>query len=161
MQGWAREMDLTRASRCLSPARALAQAIDERFRTPMASPWAAVGPWRVGPGVVTLMNMACVAFMAHYNGVKYYEELEDRTVKKYVVTIGWVLLPLGGGSGGGVGVAARGYPFSAGWQPRKPWSGGMGSSLPCLVPHAVGRTDPRARLCGASLHCVCLGDCSR
>lgn len=66
----------------------VAQAIDAKFRTPVASPWATVNLWRVGPGVVTLMNMACVAFMAHYNGVKYYEELENRTVKKYITTIG-------------------------------------------------------------------------
>lgn len=44
--------------------------------------------WRVGPGLVTLMNMSCVAFMCHYNGVKYYEELEERTEKKYAITIG-------------------------------------------------------------------------
>ncbi|CAM9693813.1 unnamed protein product, partial [Laminaria digitata] len=59
-----------------------------RFRSPVRSPWGAVKLWRVGPGIVTLMNMSCVAFMCHYNGVKYYEELENRSVKKYAVTIG-------------------------------------------------------------------------
>lgn len=58
----------------------------------MEDPWATVNLWRVGPGLVTLMNMACVAFMAHYNGVKYYEELENRSVRKYTITIGYVLL---------------------------------------------------------------------
>lgn len=64
------------------------QTIDEKFRSPVASPWGVVKLWRVGPGLVTLMNMSCVAFMCHYNGVKYYEELENRTEKKYAVTIG-------------------------------------------------------------------------
>lgn len=64
------------------------QTIDARFRSPVPSPWGVVKLWRVGPGLVTLMNMSCVAFMCHYNGVKYYEELEDRTEKKYAVTIG-------------------------------------------------------------------------
>lgn len=64
------------------------KTIDERFRSPVPAPWAAVKLWRVGPGLVTLMNMSCVAFMCHYNGVKYYEELEERTEKKYAITIG-------------------------------------------------------------------------
>lgn len=64
------------------------QAIDSKFRSPVSDPWDAVKFWRVSPGIVTLMNMACVAFMCHYNGVKYYEELENRSVKKYVVSIG-------------------------------------------------------------------------
>ncbi|CAM9498738.1 unnamed protein product [Discosporangium mesarthrocarpum] len=71
-----------------SPGGVFYQAIDAKFRSPVASPWSSVGLWKVGPGLVTLMNMACVAYMAHYNSVKYYEELKDRTVKKYAVTIG-------------------------------------------------------------------------
>ncbi|CAM9632470.1 unnamed protein product [Pylaiella littoralis] len=50
------------------------KTIDARFRSPVPSPWSDVKLWRVGPGLVTLMNMSCVAFMCHYNGVKYYEE---------------------------------------------------------------------------------------
>lgn len=64
------------------------KTIDARFRSPVPSPWSDVKLWRVGPGLVTLMNMSCVAFMCHYNGVKYYEELEERTEKKYAITIG-------------------------------------------------------------------------
>eukprot|EP00611_Tribonema_gayanum_P022046 TRINITY_DN4360_c0_g1_i1.p2 TRINITY_DN4360_c0_g1~~TRINITY_DN4360_c0_g1_i1.p2 ORF type:complete len:347 (-),score=146.33 TRINITY_DN4360_c0_g1_i1:495-1535(-) len=64
------------------------EGIDLKYRSPQADPWASVGLWHVGPGTVTLMNMACVAFMAHYNGVKYYEELEHRTVRRYTKAIG-------------------------------------------------------------------------
>ncbi|GMH87740.1 hypothetical protein TrVE_jg2816 [Triparma verrucosa] len=39
--------------------------------------------FKVSKGTLTLMNMACVAFACHYNGVKYYVELKDRTVNKY------------------------------------------------------------------------------
>ncbi|GMH47826.1 hypothetical protein TL16_g00160 [Triparma laevis f. inornata] len=35
-----------------------------------------------------MMNMACVAFACHYNGVKYYVELKDRTVNKYSKIMG-------------------------------------------------------------------------
>eukprot|EP00903_Cladosiphon_okamuranus_P009634 g9167.t1 len=64
------------------------KTIDAKFRSPVPSPWSVVKLWRVGPGLVTLMNMSCVAFMCHYNGVKYYEELEERTERKYAITIG-------------------------------------------------------------------------
>lgn len=70
------------------PSTGPAQKIDAKFRSPVPAPWSVVKLWRVGPGIVTLMNMSCVAFMCHYNGVKYYEELEHRSVKKYAVTIG-------------------------------------------------------------------------
>jgi amino acid permease len=33
-----------------------------------------------GKGLFTLMNMCCVAYACHYNAVKYYMELKDRTV---------------------------------------------------------------------------------
>ncbi|CAM9375481.1 unnamed protein product [Ascophyllum nodosum] len=64
------------------------EAIEAKYRSPVPQPWDSVKLWRVGPGLATLMNMSCVAFMCHYNGVKYYEELRHRTVKKYAVTIG-------------------------------------------------------------------------
>jgi hypothetical protein len=59
-----------------------------QYRNPLKDSWGSVGLWTVGPGTVTLMNMCCVAFMAHYNGVKYYEELEVQcaeVVVKYAV----------------------------------------------------------------------------
>eukprot|EP00968_Pinguiococcus_pyrenoidosus_P000496 scaffold31_cov263-Pinguiococcus_pyrenoidosus.AAC.2 len=31
--------------------------------------------------------MVCIAFMAHYNGMKYYDELESRTPKRYAYTM--------------------------------------------------------------------------
>lgn len=42
-----------------------------------------VGLFAVGKGTLTLMNMACVAFACHYNGVKYYVELKDRSIRKF------------------------------------------------------------------------------
>jgi len=67
-------------------------ALDERYRPGLGS---IARPnldklgnlFRVGPGTVTLMNMVCIAFMAHYNGMKYYDELESRTPKRYAYTM--------------------------------------------------------------------------
>jgi len=39
--------------------------------------------FEAGPGTLTLLTMACVAFLCHYNGVGYYVELNRRTVKNY------------------------------------------------------------------------------
>mmetsp|Transcript_14678 Transcript_14678/g.20953 ORF Transcript_14678/g.20953 Transcript_14678/m.20953 type:complete len:546 (-) Transcript_14678:167-1804(-) len=41
-----------------------------------------------GKGLLTLMNMCCVAFACHYNSVKYYLELKDRTVPKFGQVMG-------------------------------------------------------------------------
>ncbi|CAM9523961.1 unnamed protein product [Chrysoparadoxa australica] len=66
--------------------------IDAKYQDPLqgsgTTPWEAVGLFKIGPGLITLMNMACVAFMAHYNGVKYYEELEHRSIKRFTLGIG-------------------------------------------------------------------------
>jgi sodium-coupled neutral amino acid transporter 11 len=37
-------------------------------------------PMFAGRGLLVLMNMCCVAYACHYNAVKYYMELQDRTV---------------------------------------------------------------------------------
>lgn len=37
-------------------------------------------PFHAAKGILTLMNMCCVAYACHYNAVKYYMELEDRTL---------------------------------------------------------------------------------
>jgi sodium-coupled neutral amino acid transporter 11 len=37
-------------------------------------------PFYAGRGLLVLMNMCCVAYACHYNAVKYYMELRDRTV---------------------------------------------------------------------------------
>jgi sodium-coupled neutral amino acid transporter 11 len=37
-------------------------------------------PFHAGKGLLILMNMCCVAYACHYNAVKYFMELEDRTV---------------------------------------------------------------------------------
>jgi amino acid permease len=43
--------------------------------------------WTVKPGVVTLVNMLCLAFLAHYNAINYYKELDQETPKRYQTTI--------------------------------------------------------------------------
>ncbi|CAM9685579.1 unnamed protein product [Phaeothamnion confervicola] len=73
--------------RCLdgsyAPGGRFYAALAPAMRPPAgASPWRSVGLWRAGGGLTTLMNVSCVAFMAHYNGVKYYEELRHRTVRR-------------------------------------------------------------------------------
>lgn len=49
--------------------------------------------FHLGPGAVSLMNMACVAFTTHYNGINYYSELKARTLPRYVgaVSLGFLL----------------------------------------------------------------------
>jgi amino acid permease len=37
-------------------------------------------PFHSGRGLLILMNMCCVAYACHYNAVKYYMELKDRTI---------------------------------------------------------------------------------
>jgi len=49
----------------------------------LAQPLPATHPLKVSKGTLTLMNMACVAFACHYNGVKYFVELKDRSVDKF------------------------------------------------------------------------------
>jgi amino acid permease len=44
--------------------------------------------FKVGPGAVSLMNMACVAFTTHYNGINYYTELKDRSLPRFVTAVG-------------------------------------------------------------------------
>lgn len=39
--------------------------------------------FHVGRGMLIFMNMCCVAFACHYNAVKYYMELKDRTVRTF------------------------------------------------------------------------------
>jgi len=45
-------------------------------------------PFKIGPGAVSLMNMACVAFTTHYNGISYYQELKGRTLPRYAAAVG-------------------------------------------------------------------------
>jgi amino acid permease len=42
-----------------------------------------IPPFHSGKGLLTLMNMCCVAYACHYNAVKYYMELKERTVPAY------------------------------------------------------------------------------
>jgi len=44
--------------------------------------------FRLGPGAISLMNMACVAFTTHYNGIAYYTELKDRNLSRYSGAVG-------------------------------------------------------------------------
>lgn len=43
--------------------------------------------FKVGPGAVTLMNMACVAFTTHYNAINYYTELKNASLGRYKAAI--------------------------------------------------------------------------
>lgn len=43
--------------------------------------------WSVNKGTLVLVNMLCVAFLAHYNAINYYKELDGATEKKYKVAI--------------------------------------------------------------------------
>lgn len=40
-------------------------------------------PWKVSSGTLVLMNMLCVAFLAHYNSINYAEELDNPTAARY------------------------------------------------------------------------------
>lgn len=39
-----------------------------------------IPPFHAGKGLLVLMNMCCVAYACHYNAVKYFMELKNRTV---------------------------------------------------------------------------------
>ena len=43
--------------------------------------------YSVNKGTLVLVNMLCVAFLAHYNAINYYKELEGATEGKYKVAI--------------------------------------------------------------------------
>jgi amino acid permease len=67
-------------------------------------------PFHAAKGVLTLMNMCCVAYACHYNAVKYYMELKDRNLPnlKKVMAAGlggtfavfWFMMILGYGTFG-------------------------------------------------------------
>lgn len=41
----------------------------------------------VNKGTLVLVNMLCVAFLAHYNAINYYKELDNATEQKYKIAI--------------------------------------------------------------------------
>jgi amino acid permease len=43
--------------------------------------------FHISSGSLVLANMACVAFLGHYNGVRYYEELENASPRRYSVGV--------------------------------------------------------------------------
>lgn len=47
--------------------------------------------WRVNSGSLVLMNMLCVAFLAHYNAISYNKELSNSTPQRYglALTLGF------------------------------------------------------------------------
>lgn len=47
--------------------------------------------FNIQPGILILVNMLCVAYLAHYNAINYYKELTMRTVSRYrqAVAIGY------------------------------------------------------------------------
>lgn len=75
-----------------SPGGKFFEAIDLKYRNPFKDSFKTVGLWQVNSGSVTLVNMCCVAFMCHYNGIKYYEELKKRSVKRYTAGVGFGVL---------------------------------------------------------------------
>lgn len=62
--------------------------IDVVYRPIKPSHTALEKVFRLGPGAISLMNMACVAFTTHYNGIAYYTELKDRTLPRYASAVG-------------------------------------------------------------------------
>eukprot|EP01038_Epipyxis_sp_PR26KG_P004634 gene4634-6513_t len=60
---------------------------------PIASKWPVnkLPLWKVNANTLVLVNMLCVAYLAHYNSVSYYLELENRNIKRYnkALTIGF------------------------------------------------------------------------
>ncbi len=44
----------------------------------------ALGTWNFSPsGILVLVNMLCVAFLAHYNAISYYQEIPNRNPEKF------------------------------------------------------------------------------
>ena len=43
--------------------------------------------WSVNKGTLILVNMLCVAFLAHYNAINYYKELDRPSEQRYKVAI--------------------------------------------------------------------------
>ena len=62
--------------------------IDAVYRPIKPSHTALEKVFRLGPGAISLMNMACVAFTTHYNGIAYYTELKDRSLPRYASAVG-------------------------------------------------------------------------
>lgn len=48
-----------------------------------------VPPFYAGKGLLILMNMCCVAYACHYNAVKYFMELKERTVPALQSVMAW------------------------------------------------------------------------
>lgn len=68
-----------------APNSVLSSAINEKLRPSFPSPKFTL--FKTGKGALVLANMMCVAFLAHYNAINYYKELEDRSPKRYKVAI--------------------------------------------------------------------------
>jgi len=62
--------------------------IDVLYRPQKPTHTALEKVFRLGPGAISLMNMACVAFTTHYNGIAYYTELKDRSLPRYASAVG-------------------------------------------------------------------------
>lgn len=43
--------------------------------------------WTINSGTLVLVNMLCVAYLAHYNAINYYNELEDTSERRYQAAI--------------------------------------------------------------------------
>ena len=68
-----------------APGSQLLQGVSPRLHPRWPSPvWSA---WNLNKGSLTLVNMLGVAFLAHYNSIAYYRELEEPTPAKYSLAV--------------------------------------------------------------------------
>jgi len=51
-----------------------------------------LGLWSVGPGMMVMMNMTVIAFLIHYNGVKYMTELKEQTNANFRKAVSFAML---------------------------------------------------------------------
>lgn len=68
-----------------APTAAMTLKIAEKLRP--VWPTKKFPMWGVGSGALVLINMLCVAFLAHYNAINYYDELDQPTHRRYEVAV--------------------------------------------------------------------------
>jgi amino acid permease len=64
---------------------AMAQLLSAKMQPKWSSPKFTL--WSVNKGTLTLVNMLCVAFLAHYNAINYYKELDNANEARYKTAI--------------------------------------------------------------------------
>lgn len=66
-----------------SPGSALLSTMSLRHQPHWPTPKSKFSIWNVNTGTLILVNMLCVAFLAHYNAISYFEELENKSLPRY------------------------------------------------------------------------------